>query len=155
MLPKISLSYFIIYAFWIRHFRRLQSREIFFHSGITKSFINFKLKPLGEDCLDDRKEMTERDYVRWPNYIAETCKMTKFARTVNLNGWVWPKSRFTVLLICYPPNLRAGYWKYSEILFLGTFQDQLKWLNLIWELKKSTGLLRTGYNRPWKFVDCI
>ena len=36
-----------------------------------------------EDCLDDRKKMTELDYVRRLNYIAETCKMTEFARTVN------------------------------------------------------------------------
>ena len=31
------------------------------------------------------KKMTEFDCVRWPNSTAETCKMTKFARTVNLN----------------------------------------------------------------------
>ena len=29
--------------------------------------------------------MTEFDLVRWPNYIAETCKMTNFLKTVNLN----------------------------------------------------------------------
>ena len=32
-----------------------------------------------------KKNMTEFDFVRWPNYIAETCKMTEFTRTVNLN----------------------------------------------------------------------
>ena len=26
-----------------------------------------------------------------------------------------------------------------ERLYLGTFQDQLKWLNFVWELKNSTG----------------
>ena len=31
-----------------------------------------------EDCLDDQKKITKLDYVRWPNSIAETCKMTKF-----------------------------------------------------------------------------
>ena len=29
--------------------------------------------------------MTEFDFVTWPNSTAETCKMTEFARTVNLN----------------------------------------------------------------------
>ena len=45
-----------------------------------------KQKPdYDEDCLDDRKKMTELDYAGWLNSIAETCKMTEFARTVNLN----------------------------------------------------------------------
>ena len=34
--------------------------------------------------LFDRKKIAEFDFVRWPNSIAETCKMTKFERTVNL-----------------------------------------------------------------------
>ena len=43
-----------------------------------------------EDCLDNRKKLTEFDLVRWLNSIAETCKMTKFARTVkSVNVTFW------------------------------------------------------------------
>ena len=33
-----------------------------------------------EDYLDDPKKITKLDYVRRPNYIAETCKMTEKVR---------------------------------------------------------------------------
>ena len=60
---------------------------------------------------DDRKKMTEFDFVRLPNSTAETCKMIEFTRTVNLNRLSLTEIKVTVLLICYlvqgPPNLRA------------------------------------------------
>ena len=46
------------------------------------------------------KKTTKLDYVRRPNYIAETCKMTKFVRTVSLN-WL----SLTKIKVYIPPDL--------------------------------------------------
>ena len=46
----------------------------------------------------------------------------------------------------YPKKKSGKFSEALERLFLGTFQDQLKWLTFLWELKISTGwILRTGY----------
>ena len=68
----------------------LSSLKLFKLTNIKCKFLKLKLinkifSSWDEDFLDARKRMTKLNYVRKPNSIAKTCKMTKFVSTVNLN----------------------------------------------------------------------
>ena len=52
-------------------------------------------------------KMTEK---RWPNSTAETCKMTKFARTVNLN-----QLSLTKFIFCQTQNLRFTVLLFGQV----------------------------------------
>ena len=67
------------------------------------------------------EKMTEFDFVRWPNAIAETCKMTEFERTVlteikvysplDLYRWEFPVKFFGMAVmpfLCRDPFLHQN-----------------------------------------------
>ena len=65
---------------------------------------------------------------------------TEHLTTGSIFYWTSPSVR--IVILC---NYKISFWVsmfycllniMHERLFLGTFQDQLKWLNFIWELKK-------------------
>ena len=79
----------ILDSWHIFNFSPKSEFRIWLLTGYFQVLTAFEPWGFAKDCSDDPKKMTEFDLVRWLNYIAETCKMSKFARTVNLCLRLW------------------------------------------------------------------
>ena len=71
--------------------------------------------------------MTELDYVRWLNSFVKTCKMTKFALTVNLNRLSLTKIKVCSSLNQFSGGLNSEHWWTELFEVLISYSSVLEW----------------------------